>query len=574
MTDSFTSQAQAMLDRVDRMQQRSMNFGGAGSAPLTPRGYQTEAIEAILHGYNEDDKRRLLLVLATGLGKTVVFSNLAAQMQTDTLIVAHRDELLDQAADKLLTVWPDAEVGKVKGKTDDRHAQVVVGSVQTLARQNRLDRIEPQRFGLCVIDEAHHAAAASYRTVLDALHPDCLVLGVTATPDRGDGVGLHDVFEDIVYERDMLWGIKAGYLSDLRGVLVELDVDFSAIRKTRGDYVDGDMGRALHDANAPAHVLKAWAEHAADRKTIIFTPTVDLSREMVATFDAAGIPSAHVDGNTPEYDRKRILGMYAAGEYRMVSNCAVLTEGFDDPSTDCIVIARPTTSRGLYTQMVGRGTRKYPGKDDCLVIDAVGVSRKQSLVTVATLVGRKMKPKPGEPVDGEGAALGLGGMSLREVAEEQEHLELEEGRIRTVEVDLFSKLDTGRLAWASAGDQRFVISIDKGYVALIPQGDTWRVVKRAAGTNPQGDRWPFHTIAEGVTLEMAQGVGEDYVRRHAADSMNLASKAAAWRKRPASEKSIEACRKWGILCPAEMTAGEASDLLGARIAARELRDFA
>src|SRR5881409_2105394 len=355
---------------------------------LTPRPYQHAAVAALLAAAARGVQRPLL-VLPTGTGKTIIFALLVQRRGGRALILAHRDELIQQAVDKLRLVDPTLSLGIVQAAHDELTAPTVVASVQTLSRRTRLARLVPD-FQTIVIDEAHHAPAPTYRRILAycrAWPPGPLVVGVTATPERGDRQSLRPVFDRIVYQKTLLEMMQAGYLVDLRAIQVLLQADFDALRTQHGDFVEAELETLLLAANAPAQVLAAFQTHAADRKALLFTPTVALAYTMAQTFCAAGIAAEALDGTTPLATRRAILQRLHTGTTRVVANCAVLTEGFDEPSVDCIIIARPTQSALLYQQMLGRGTRTYPGKTDCLVLDVVGLSTHHTLHTVATLFG-------------------------------------------------------------------------------------------------------------------------------------------------------------------------------------------
>lgn len=544
---------------------------------VTLRPYQAEALDRVAAA-EARGVRRQLLVAATGLGKTVMFCALAERRGGRTLILAHRDELVQQAAAKVAEVWPTADVGIVKAERDEVTAQVVVASVQTLARESRLERLvaayEDDRlllghvdpFGLVVVDEAHHAAAESYRRILDRLRvgedTGPLLLGVTATPDRGDGQGLDDLFDEVVAAYDILWGIRSGFLSDLRGIRVTLDdLDLSAVRVSRGDYQAGDAGRALQDAGSAPAVVRAWQEHAAGRPTLVFTPTVALAAEMAAEFVGAGITAAYVSGETPLDDRRRILADFAAGRISVLANCAVLTEGYDEPSVACVVIARPTKSRALYTQMVGRGTRRHPDKVDCLVLDVVGATAQHSLVTIPSLFGLPDAMAPRTSTD-----------SIATLAAEHEAEEIRLGRLRAEEVELFATLRAG-LAWVPThrdGDdrRRYVLSLgtDRRVVLFHVEPSTdegWAVQVQS----PDGAA----TLIRDVSMEMAQGVGEDWVRTHERD-LRLVDPGASWRARRPSPRQRAAAAKWRLPNVDQYaTAGELSDALTAHIERRRSR---
>src|SRR5438067_4942374 len=354
---------------------------------LTPRPYQYEAVAALLAAAARGVQRPLL-VLPTGTGKTIIFALLVQRRGGRALILAHRDELIQQAVDKLHLVDPTLPLGVVQGEQDRHDASIVIASVQTLSRRTRLTRLVPD-FQTTVIDEAHHAPAPTYRRILEYCHawrPDGpLVVGVTATPERGDRQSLRQVFDCIVYQKTLVEMMQAGYLVDLRATQVLLQADSAALRTQHGDFIEAELETLLLAANAPAQVLAAFQTHAADRKALVFTPTVALAYAMADTFRTAGIPAEALDGTTPLATRRAILQRLHTGATRVVANCAVLTEGFDEPSVDCIIIARPTQSAVLYQQMLGRGTRTYPGKTDCLGLDIVGVSTHPTLHTAATL---------------------------------------------------------------------------------------------------------------------------------------------------------------------------------------------
>ena len=352
------------------------------TAQLALRPYQTEAIAALEDGWAAG-LQRVAVVLPTGLGKTVVFAHLIHQALAAghrPLVLVHREELADQAADKIRSVAPDVSVGIVKAERDELDRDVIVASVQTLSRPNRRGRYLGATAGrrrLIVVDECHHAAARTWIQLLEALGGftpgGAKVAGFTATMTREDSRKLGDIWERVVYERDILFGIGNGFLTDVRGKAVTVDgFDLGTVARSRGDYQDGALGEALEASGAGEVIAKAYTEHAADRAGVLFTPTVATAYSFAEDLNAAGIVTETITGTTSSEDRKLIYKRYRTGDVQVLSNCMVLTEGWDAPWCSTAVIARPTSSAGLYVQMVGRVLRPYPGKTDALVLDVVG----------------------------------------------------------------------------------------------------------------------------------------------------------------------------------------------------------
>jgi ATP-dependent helicase IRC3 len=524
---------------------------------LTLRPYQAEAVDAILKA-GRRGIRRPLLALPTGCGKTVIFAHLIAQRDGRSLVLVHRDELIQQAAEKLQLIAPGLEVGMVKAARDEVDAVCVLASVQTLSRGARLARL-PRGFETVVVDEAHHAVAVTYRRILTAVgsfDPDGpLTVGVTATPMRGDQVGLDAVFQQIVYRRSIMEMMLAGYLADIRGVQVGLKVDFRRLHTRAGDFVDGEIEDLLMEADAPEHLGRAYLEHARGRKALLFTPTVRMAGLMATVLSAQGIAAEMVCGDTPLDQRRAILQRLKTGETQVVCNCAVLTEGFDEPSVDCIVLMRPTKSPTLYTQMIGRGTRLFPGKADCLVLDLAGATARHDLQTVASLAGLPLEALK----DGE---------SLTEAAERQvaERVRFQ-GQLVAKRVDLFRRRP---LYWMRR-DADFVLSLGD---------DGWMVLSPTPASTDTSERWDVHhvhrqggptVVASHLSLAYAQGFAED--RARTAGAGGLVNPHAKWRTSPVVErpKMTALLAKWGVPMPATMTAGEAADVISLELLARAER---
>lgn len=348
------------------------------------RPYQQQARDRI-HAEWDAGHTRTLLVLPTGTGKTIVFASVAAdQVRAGdrVLILAHRGELLEQAADKLRRATGLGSAVEKAGSTClGSWFNVVVGSVQTLQRTARLERFPHDYFGTIIIDEAHHAITDGYRRILDYFG-DAKVLGVTATPDRGDMRNLGEVFDSLAFEYKLTDAIKEGYLCKIMAQTIPLQLDITSVTMSGGDYAVGDLGTALDPYLE--QIAAEMARRCKSRKTVVFLPLIRTSQKFRDLLNAHGFRAAEVNGQSE--DRREVLADFDAGKYNVLCNSMLLTEGWDCPSVDCVVVLRPTKVRSLYSQMVGRGTRLSPGKTDLLLLDFLWMTDKHELCRPADLV--------------------------------------------------------------------------------------------------------------------------------------------------------------------------------------------
>lgn len=346
------------------------------------RPYQEEAIRAVENGWRDQQKQ--LLVLPTGTGKTIVFSQIAKDRTAAgrVLIMAHRDELIEQARDKYRSLTGD-ETAKEKAADSclGSSLPVVVGSVQTLQNDRRLERFSPDYFNTLIVDEAHHAMSDSYQKVLGHF-PGAKVLGVTATPDRGDRRSLGRYFDGLAYEYSLRQAVSDGYLCNLKALTVPISIDMSSVKVKVGDFEVNSIAETL-EPYLPK-IARAISHYAKDRKVVVFLPLVSIAQEFMEILKNEGLDAREVNGNSP--DRKEILEWFdRAGAGSMLCNAMLLTEGWDCPSVDCVVVLRPTKIRSLYVQMIGRGTRPAPGKKDLLILDFLWMSQKHDLCKPADL---------------------------------------------------------------------------------------------------------------------------------------------------------------------------------------------
>jgi ATP-dependent helicase IRC3 len=564
---------------------------------LPLRDYQRDALDAVRSAWDRGVQRPAV-VAPTGAGKTVMFAHLVhehlqhhARATTDpvarfasrALVLVHRDELADQAIDKINQVMQDPEirVGKVKAEENDVTADVVVASVQTLSRPLRLAQLLGSDetcgcggsdagghddgcpndmgwlgdFGLVVVDECHHAVAPSWRSLLEALgcftgldaeragefgqvQPE--VVGFSATLARSDEVGLGSVWQEVAYAISLTRLIRRGYLTDVRGVQVVAErLDLSDVRRSGGDYQAGALGAAMLTSDVDEVVAAAYAEHASDRQGVVFAPTVDVAYQIAGTMSGAGITADVVTGETTRDDRRDIYRQFRDGETQVLVNCMVLTEGWDAPWASCAVIARPTQSAPLYTQMVGRVLRPWAGKTDALVLDVVGVSGRLKLATLIDLEpGRVHTVRPDQ--------------SLAEAVEEAEIAAaedqaaatrlVEQSRMSHKVVELFAQSAS---VWLRTHAGVWFIPTRAGEFFLWPADEpgTWNVCLAGWEVLSSGKRkrLPWERRHLGLSLELAMAWAQTEAEE--ADH-TVASRDASWRRKggKASDAQLDMIR--------------------------------
>lgn len=376
------------------------------------RPYQSEAKESIFKQWTEGVKKTLL-VLPTGCGKTIVFAKVTEECVRQgkrVLIMAHRGELLEQASDKIgKATGLGCALEKAQSTCIGSWFRIVVGSVQTLQNVKRLKQFPQNYFDTIIIDEAHHCLSDSYQRVLKYFS-NADVLGVTATPDRGDMRNLGQYFESLAYEYTLPQAIKQGYLSPIKAMTIPLNIDLSGVSMQSGDFKASDIDTALDPYLLG--IAEEMKKYCMDRKTVVFLPLVKTSQKFVEILNAAGFHAAEVNGNSA--DRAKILEDFDKGKYNVLCNSMLLTEGWDCPSVDCVIVLRPTKVRGLYCQMVGRGTRLSPGKTELLLLDFLWHTERHELCHPASLIceneevakqmTENMEKNTGYPVDIEEAA--------------------------------------------------------------------------------------------------------------------------------------------------------------------------
>jgi len=530
------------------------------------RPYQKEALDSI-SSFIEKDVTRQLVVLPTGAGKTVIFTQLPQHLNNalPMLILAHREELLTQAKDKLEWSNPDLTVEIEQADKYADKADVVVASVPTLGRDasDRINRFPKDYFRTIVIDEAHHAAAPTYRRILDYFE-NSFTLGVTATPQRSDNTRLTDVFDEIVYYKTIVDLIEEGWLARLVGYRIQTNTDISEVQTREGDYVASQLQDTVNTPERNATIVASYSQICPDAKAIAFCSGVEHANDLAASFTQASITSEVIVGTTPSDERQAILQRFSTGETKVLVNVGVLTEGFDEPSVEAIILARPTRSSLLYTQIVGRGTRLFEGKEHCKVLDFADTTKGKKPLGLPSLLGL--------PPDFD-----LNGQDLVDVANKYKELEEfcpgEAVRVLSPEdielaykrIDLFMPpppneivQQYSRFVWAEIAENTFHLGINNS--------NSLRIYVDAL------NRWTveYHYFDEKGKSSRILGHPDDmrdsFVR---ADKWivnrfdtNLIDATSAWRSDSPTPAQIKTLKRIGVPVTADMTKGTASQIIG------------
>lgn len=558
--------------------------------PLRP--YQRMCLESIRDSIAKGVTRPAV-EMATGLGKTIVFAHLikdflAENPEKRALALVHTDELASQAVDKIRMVAPHLKIGVEKAQF--RHEStdnVVVGSVQTLRNP---ERTQINNVGLIIVDEAHHATANSYRTILRFYNsfgdiPNCATVpsvGFSATMARNDGQPLGEIWQDVVFARSTAWAVRKGFLANPVGRrIVVPDLDLSGV-SGRNDYRDDELGEALTHSLAPSLTVEAWLEHVKGCRTVLFAPTVAAAEMFVYAFQDAGINASVIHGGMPLADRRFILAEHRAGVFPVLANCMILTEGYDDPGIECVIMARPTRSKGLYIQCVGRGLRIDPTRppvgQECLILDVAG--NAHDLCSLADLSTKPVK----EPRDGQDL-LSLEDEFDAGLGVDAEPEEYYTGPVEVTEFDLLSAR-SARNWLKTHGGTYFMKGGTDAYVFLVEREDIWKV--GFCGARGSDSRFECCDLARRCTcgkyrrvkggwlhdaadLEMAMAWGEDAaVDLGANPHETYAKKTAPWRKRKPSDDLRALAASLSVKVRPEDRAGVVSDRVSSILASRRI----
>lgn len=532
------------------------------------RSYQQEALDAMLKAERSGIKRQLV-VLPTGAGKTVLFAHLpiARNDSLPMLVLAHRTELLQQAKNKIESMNPELSVGIEKAENKAGKVDVVVASVQTLGRgnSNRIEGFEQDYFKTIIIDEAHHAAATSYQKILNYFKSD-YTLGVTATPQRSDSVRLVDTFDEIVYYKSIEDLINDGWLCPLIGYRVKTQTDISNVEITNGDYKQEQLAEAIDNPARNTCIVNAFLDLAHSKKTVVFAANIAHARNLAASFASQTRAQVRVVlGETPDEEREQILKDFKSGKVQVIINVGVLTEGFDEPSIEAIILARPTRSTLLYTQIVGRGTRLNEGKPNCMIIDIADATKGKKPVSLPTLLGL--------PPDFD-----LQGQSFTEVAKEFEKLKdfcpgmatqvlnPEDIKNSYKEINLFMPpppnpaiVEYSKFVWAEIAENTFQLnlsSIDSMQIYYDALGRWIAQIKMRSA-----DKYTYTPIGHASTLRTVFARTDEWIRKNRPMTLTLIDSDALWRKDSPTDKQIKLLKRIGIPITSELTKGMASQII-------------
>jgi len=549
---------------------------------IQPHPYQREALDAFSQACARG-QRRNIVQLPTGTGKTIVATFCARERSPlgRVLFLCHLDEIAQQTIQKFRTVWPDASVGLVKAETREWGRQVTIASVQTVCREAALaELVQHGPYRLVVADECHHAPTPTWARVLEATVDEAAgteLLGLSATPNRPDGRSLEPWFTEIVYRMSVLDAIEQGYLSDIEGRVVPGGYDLDALQSRNGDFEVKALSEMMQQPHVLRKSVQAVHSYAPDRQILVFCVDVQHSKTINEMLRRGGIRSEHLDGETPLDKRRDIISRFARGELQVITNCAVLTEGFDAPGISCILLLRPTESDSLFIQMVGRGLRRGPDPRPCLVLDVSGNSERHSIVQLGTLAGLQPTKRMVKALAGRGVV---------EVGrrDHPKHIPSLLAYATGVDadaraLDLKTAVQARRYEWVHTrwGYAMDLGRAELGFLILRPVGDTgtlFRVVRIFRGRDEWRARYEVLT-QEAISLDWAVGLAEAAAARFVGGRAKGKwwERTADWRQQKPTPAQEQLLQQLGV-DGAPASKGEAAMLITRAAVERDVAGFA
>lgn len=554
---------------------------------VTLREYQKQAIEAVDKKFDEG-VNKIVIVLATGTGKTVIFSSIISERIKATgkkaLIIAHREELLTQARDKLLRVDPTLRIGIEQAGSHalPSDCDVIVASVPTLGRlkSERIKKLDPKDFCIVVVDEAHHASNDTYMSIFKYMgvmlndpdndwNKDCLLLGVTATPSRNDNKGINLVFQDKAFVYAILDGMQDKYLARVKAYRVNTMTDLTQVKKTAGDFNLGELGNAVNTEDRNGLIVKAYQKLTPGKQALCFAVDVAHTMELTKRFLEEGIKANYVVGTTPKEERAQLLADFAAKKINVMVNAMVLTEGYDNETIEVILMGRPTQSGILFQQMVGRGTRIHPDKECLTVVDFVDNTYKQNLQTSSSLLGYS-------------GALDFKGRDIMDVKEEVDKLlelapnadlakiDIEKIKYAIEEVDLMSGIKVPEeigifttFGWHRFGEDQYRLSLGNDHHITVIKNITDQYEVTDEHFDKVTKKQQNTLIGKSSTLESGIKGADYYVNKKFPEQIILIKQNATWHKAAPSDSQKQLLMKLRVpeLILSQLNKGEASRLI-------------
>ena len=574
------------------------------------RDYQEECVNTIIDYAKTKKVLKQVIVLATGLGKTIVFGHLPSKVKAKgkkTLILAHREELLTQAKDRLLMIDPSLRIGIEQGDNiiaNDLHLDVLIASVQTLGRKGsaRIKKFNPEDYGLIIIDECHHATATTYKNILE--HFDLIkgaqktahariLLGVTATPNRSDHVGLDEVFDELVYSYTLKQGIDNGYLSNIKAYTVTTATDISKVKTHMGDFAEKELAETINNDERNELIVSTYIEKFKDSKALLFASSVAHTEDITEMFKSAGVKAEYILGSTKKEDRSRILAEFKTGKIKVLCNCAVLTEGFDEPSIATILMARPTKSSVAYSQMVGRGTRLDEGKDGLNLVDFVDNVGKNSIITLPSLFGipKTLKGTKGkfiteiidkidkiQEVNPNYDVSSISSWDDKEIEKVIKRVNIFAQAELDPQVQKHSELsweadtpDSYKLQIPAQNNVRETVSMKQNMLGK------WEIkLQKFVGDKPSYkngySNWTSlgnKVLGTGESLEKAFGEADNYIKQNYSSYLAMFKQDSGWRTDSPTDAQVKMLNKFKVAIPPTLTKGQASTLISKAINIRQ-----
>jgi len=510
------------------------------------RDFQVEAVHRFFEKVNSDITRQLI-VLPPATGKTLIAAAISKQFHKESnkerpiLFLVHRDELMNQTIRIIQLMWKGATIGRIKGSENNQNAMILVASIQTLVRGRKLNNPP----SLVIYDEAQHSLSKGSIKLLHDLgcftNGGPILLGLTATPDRSDNRSLFSVFQEVVYQKDITEMIRSGYLTEIKErKIVIRNLNTSQLPSVSGDYDIDLLGDTMSKNDVVKEIVKSYREHAIGLKTIIFTVTKRQSDVIVTELMKEGIRAVSIDSSHSAKKRTSILIDFCNDKYRVLVNCSLLAEGYDQPDVSCVIIARPTRNKGLYTQMIGRGLSLHPSKEHCLVLDVVGENNDRSLVTSYELFRsseierkniEKTKVRTGSPsrtID----------FPLQGAKRDNANIPTKHQRYKWIQL-------TSAAYFINLGKKRSVFLLSED------QNRWWTLFE-------DYDKRIYPLYPDALPIEYAQGIAENFMSEIETPLFAIHAK---WRKRPISITQKSVLKKHNIDFDLSWTMGEAADKL-------------